>query len=646
MALSFSKNKSSLRRMKAGLSRLVDTVQTMKENLNNQEEEYEYVWEYEDDESEASDEDELPEEVVADVRREEACVATEQAQIAEWRSELGALLKDRAERSHYFKDYANESRQRYERMLQSSRDQLAGIDPRSQEIAELAEREADESTKAAEIEAAPEPVEQPVELADYKFPSLELLDKSDVESVTLVTPEALEEQKNTLQDTLDSFAVDAYVYDALVGPRITQFRVQPGMGVRVESITNLQKNIALGLATTSIRMQAPIPGEPFVGIEVGNSNSVPISLRSLLSSKAWTQNDFEIPLIMGLDIQGKPIITDLAKAPHLLIAGATGSGKSVCMSTLILSLLYNFKPDELELVLIDPKRVEFGLFRTVPHLIHSVVADAKPAVQVLKWVVKEMERRYEVLAEKQVRNIAGYNQKAEVDDFDKMPFTVVIIDELADLMMTSKGEAEGALARIAQLSRAVGIHTIVATQRPSVNVITGIIKANFPTRIAFQVSSNVDSRTILDCKGAESLLGKGDFLFNPPGIARLLRIQSPMVQDHEIISVVEHISGQRLPEFRVDLKSIPASGEDMQGSQMGIDGIEGDDDEALLKKAMLTVAESQKASTSFLQRRLRIGYNRAALLIEELEDRMHIGPQNGSTPREVFLTQEEVEWCK
>ena len=633
--------------MKAGLSRLVDTVQTMKENLNKQEEEYEYVWEYEDDDSEeALEDEELPEAVVADVRREEATVAAEQTQLAQWRTELEATLKDRAERGHYFQDYANESRQRYERMLQSARDQLAGIDPRSREIAEMAEREATESAEAAEHEVEPEPVDQPVELADYKYPSLELLDKADVEAVTLVTPEALEAQKNTLQDTLDSFAVDAYVYDALVGPRITQFRVQPGMGVRVEAITALQKNISLGLATSSIRMQAPIPGEPFVGIETGNSNSVPISLRSLLSSKAWTQNDYDIPLIMGLDIQGKPIITDLAKAPHLLIAGATGSGKSVCMSTLILSLLYKFKPDELELVLIDPKRVEFGLFRQVPHLIHSVVADAKPAVQVLKWVVKEMERRYEVLAEKQVRNIAGYNQKAETDGFDKMPFTVVIIDELADLMMTSKGEAEGALARIAQLSRAVGIHTIVATQRPSVNVITGIIKANFPTRIAFQVSSNVDSRTILDCKGAESLLGKGDFLFNPPGIARLIRIQSPMVEDHEIKSVVEHISGQRLPEFRVDLKSIPASGEDQSGSQIGIDGIDGDDDEALLKKAMLTVAESQKASTSFLQRRLRIGYNRAALLIEELEDRMHIGPQNGSTPREVFLTPEEVEWCK
>jgi S-DNA-T family DNA segregation ATPase FtsK/SpoIIIE len=634
--------------MKAGLSRLVDTIETMKENLNNQEEAYEYVWEYEEDDSEEAleeFEDDLPDEVVADVRREEASIAAEQAELAQWRNELEALLKDRTERGHYFQDYANESRQRYERMLQSARDQLAGIDPRSRELAEIAEREA----AGAEPDApkpAVEPIEQPVDLADYQYPGLDLLDKADADSVTLVTPEALEQQKNALQDTLDSFAVDAFVYDALIGPRITQFRVQPGMGVRVEAITALQKNISLGLATSSIRMQAPIPGEPFVGIEIGNSNSVPISLRSLLSSKAWTQNDHELPLIMGLDIQGKPIITDLAKAPHLLIAGATGSGKSVCMSTLILSLIYKFRPGELELVLIDPKRVEFGLFREIPHLIHSVVADAKPAVQVLKWVVKEMERRYEVLAEQQVRNIAGYNTKAEAEGFDKMPFTVVIIDELADLMMTSKGEAEEALARIAQLSRAVGIHTIVATQRPSVNVITGIIKANFPTRIAFQVSSNVDSRTILDCKGAESLLGKGDFLFNPPGIARLIRIQSPMVQDHEIIRVVEHISGQRLPEFRVDLKSIPASGEDMSGSQIGIDGIEGDDDEALLKKAMLTVAESQKASTSFLQRRLRIGYNRAALLIEELEDRMHIGPQNGSTPREVFLTPEEVEWCK
>lgn len=635
--------------MKAGLNRLVNTIETMKESVAkaDDEEEVEYEWvEYEiDEDEELAEGDELiPEAVVNEAEKEEAEMAAETAELEEWRIQLVAQLKDREERAHYFKTYQSDSEARFQRMLEGTRAQLSGEDPRSREIADEAAQQA--AAEALEVvEPEPEPIEQPVDISEYQPPTIALLDRPDVTSVTLVTPEELEKQKHALQDAIDSFAIDAYVYDALIGPRITQFRVQPGMGVRVESITALQKNIALALATTNIRMQAPIPGEPFVGIEVGNSNSVPISIRTILQSKAWRECDHEIPLIMGLDIQGKPIITDLAKAPHLLIAGATGSGKSVCMSTLILSMLYKFRPDELELVLIDPKRVEFGLFKTIPHLIHSVVADAKPAVQVLKWVVAEMERRYEVLAEKNVRNIAGYNQKAKAEGFKKMPFTVVIIDELADLMMTSKGDAEGALCRIAQLSRAVGIHTIVATQRPSVNVITGIIKANFPTRIAFQVSSNVDSRTILDCKGAESLLGRGDFLFNPPGIARLIRIQSPMVEDHEIQKVVEHMSGQRVPEFRVDLSSIP-TGDSNSGTQLDIEGMEGDDDEALLKKAMLIVAETQKASTSFLQRRMRIGYNRAALLMEELEDRMHVGPQNGSTPREVFITPEEVEWCK
>ncbi len=640
--------------MTRGVGRFMDTIESMKENLLGDEsteiDESTNVLaptsHLQDVEAPEEDDEDLPEKIISDTAKEEAILAQETNQMVDIRAELAALMQDRDERIQYFVDYRRESEIRFQRMLQSTRDQLAGIETREEDQGTQSDTVKAEAAQALEIaEPAPE-IEQPVELADYTHPPLELLELPDMASASVMTPEALEAQKNDLQDSLDSFAVDAYVYDAIVGPRITQFRVQPGMGVRVEAITALQKNISLALATTSIRMQAPIPGEPFVGIEIGNSNTVPIRLRTILQSKTWANKTHEIPLIMGLDIQGKPIITDLAKAPHLLIAGATGSGKSVCMSTLILSMLYKFKPDELELVLIDPKRVEFGLFKEVPHLIHSVVTDAKPAVQVLKWVVSEMERRYQVLADKQVRNIAGYNEKAEKEDFKKMPFTVVIIDELADLMMTSKGEAEGALARIAQLSRAVGIHTIVATQRPSVNVITGIIKANFPTRIAFQVSSNVDSRTILDCKGAESLLGQGDFLFNPPGIARLIRIQSPYVEDYEIIDVVKHISKQRIAEHRVDLKSVEASGTDQSSQQLSIDGIEGEDDEALLKKALLLIAESQKASTSFLQRRLRIGYNRAATLIEELEDRMHIGPQNGSTPREVFITPEEVEWCK
>jgi len=443
--------------MKAGINRLVDTIEAMKESVAGSEEvaediEYEWVeYEVDDDheleEGEEIEEDALPDTIVSEVEKEQAVMAAEAAELDAWRSELNALLKDREERSAYFKSFLSESEARYQRMLESARAQLAGEDPRSREIADEAAKAAAEDALAAEPE--PELIEQPVDLSQYQKPNIELLDKPNISSVTLVTPEALEAQKNALQDAIDSFAIDAHVYDALIGPRITQFRVQPGMGVRVESITALQKNIALALATTNIRMQAPIPGEPFVGIEIGNSNSVPIALRTILQSKAWRECDYDIPLVMGLDIQGKPIITDLAKAPHLLIAGATGSGKSVCMSTLILSMLYKFKPDELELVLIDPKRVEFGLFRQIPHLIHSVVADAKPAVQVLKWIVAEMERRYQVLAEKQVRNIAGYNQKAETEGSKKMPFTVVIIDELADLMMTSKGDAEGALCRIA-----------------------------------------------------------------------------------------------------------------------------------------------------------------------------------------------------
>ncbi|WP_269524004.1 DNA translocase FtsK [Coraliomargarita parva] len=643
MSLDSLKKKNSLGRMKAGLKRFLNTVEETLGATQDEDEEYDEEVVVEDLAEEEDFEESLPDAFVEDARREEEALALEQEQLAEWRAQLEKMLQNREERVAYFKQYEDESQQRYHRMLSSARAQLNGVAVEADESAVAFEE--DLNAPAEIVEPEPEPVDNPdIEL--YQRPSITLLNPVDRSKAVLMTPEALEAQKNALQETLDSFAVDAYVYDAVVGPRVTQFRVQPGMGVRVEAIAALQKNIALAMANTNIRIQAPIPGEPFVGIEVGNTNSVPVLIRAMLESRAWHETEHEIPLIMGMDIQGKIIVADLAKAPHLLIAGATGSGKSVCMSTLILSLLYKFRPDELELVLIDPKRVEFGLFKEIPHLIHSVVTEPKPAVSVLKWVVAEMERRYQVLADKQVRNIAGYNKKAEAEGFKKMPFQVVIIDELADLMMTSKGEAEAALARIAQLSRAVGIHTIIATQRPSVNVITGIIKANYPTRIAFQVSSQIDSRTILDCKGAESLLGAGDFLFNPPGIARLMRIQSPFVQDQEIIDVVEFVAGQRKAEHRVNLNGVDAMEGDRSGTQINLGDFEGDDDEMLLRKALVIVAETQKASTSFLQRRLRIGYNRAALLIEELEDRMHIGPQNGSTPREVFITPEEIEWAR
>lgn len=634
MALPFSKKQKSINRVKAGMKRFLSTVAVEVKDLIKNEE------------FESSDEDfdeDLPEEIVSETKNEQDALALEQTKLDTWREQLNAELKDREERKIYFQSYLQESEERFQEKLFEAKEKLAGKALPVPEAPKSISEEIDENTE----DTVPEPhapVEQPVSLDEYRAPTIELLDVAIIDTPVLVEESSLEAQQKALQATLDNFAVDAFVYDAIVGPRVTQFRIQPGIGVRVESISSLQKNICLALANTNIRIQAPIPGEPFVGVEVGNGNTIPVRLRSMVESNAWTKTKHSIPLVMGMDIQGKIIITDLARAPHLLIAGATGSGKSVCMANLILSLLYNFRPDELELVLIDPKRVEFGMFKQIPHLIHSVVSEPKQAVQVLNWVVKEMETRYETLAEKQVRNIAGYNEKAEREGFKKLPFMVVIIDELADLMMTSKGDAEAALARIAQLSRAVGIHTIIATQRPSVNVITGVIKANYPTRIAFQVSSYIDSRTILDCKGAESLLGKGDFLFNPPGIAQLVRIQSPFVEDDEITRVVEHISTQRVAEHRVDLTGIPMPGEGGKSSALG--EVDPNDDEALFKQALLTVAETQKASTSFIQRRLRIGYNRAATLIEEMEDRMYIGPQNGSTPREVFVTAEDCEWCK
>ncbi len=481
--------------------------------------------------------------------------------------------------------------------------------------------------------ASPPPVQAfcEADLTGYTMPSLDFLRTAPHNSKQFVEPAVLETQKNKLQETLDNFAVDAYVCDAIVGPRVTQYRVRPGFGVKVGAIASLDKNIALAMLVNAVRIQAPIPGEPFVGIEVPNTKSLPVFLKVAFESVEWRDNKMDIPLVMGMDITGAIQMCDLAKAPHMLIAGATGSGKSVCISNLLLSLLYRFKPNELELVLVDPKKVEFAMYRDIPHLIHPLVDDPKSACQALKWLVREMEGRYQELSERKVRNLAGYNAKAEIEGFPKLPFIVLVIDELADLMMTARADVETPIARLAQMSRAVGIHTVLATQRPSVNVITGIIKANYPTRVAFQVSSVIDSRTILDEKGAESLQGKGDMLYSPPGIGRLLRLQSPFVDDDEILRCTDHLRQQAQPRYRVELKSEDAPG----GEGGGGEGSEGMD--PLLKQAVEILASSGKASTSLLQRRLKVGYNRAANLMEELEDRGYIGPQVGTNPREILF---------
>jgi S-DNA-T family DNA segregation ATPase FtsK/SpoIIIE len=371
-----------------------------------------------------------------------------------------------------------------------------------------------------------------------------------------------------------------------------------------------------------------------VGVEIPNRKSVPLALRAAFESAAWRESRADLPIVLGVDITGRHVICDLAKAPHALIAGATGSGKSVCISNIILSLLYRFRPDELELVLIDPKIVEFAIYRDLPHLIHPVVTDPKQACQALKWLVREMERRYETLSEKNVRNLAGYNARAATEGFAKLPFIVLIIDELADLMMTAAQEVETPIARLAQMARAVGIHTILATQRPSVNVITGVIKANFPTRVAFQVSSQIDSRTILDGKGAEALQGRGDMLYSPPGLGRLQRLQAPFVDDAEVEQIVSSLKAQLAPRYRVQLDpaDAPGGGEDVLGDSETHSGLD-----PLVKEALEIIAAHGRASTSYLQRRLRIGYNRAASLIDEMEKRRFIGPQVGTNPREIYV---------
>ncbi|WP_221033083.1 DNA translocase FtsK [Actomonas aquatica] len=565
-------------------------------------------------------------------------LSDDERQLAAWREGLEQRLEERAQIRARHRDQLEDAYEHLQSLRDGVNDRAVPDDPSGfvtvPDAAEVA------------AAAAPEPVRlpdpfTPEDLVNYQMPSLELLRSAEGDVGVYRQPEDVAVDKAKLQDALDSFAVDALVQDAIVGPRVTQYLVRPGFGVRVEAIASLDKNIALAMSANAVRIQAPIPGEQFVGVEVPHQHSAPLALRSSLENAAWRGSTADLPLMLGVDVTGRHVMLDLAKAPHALIAGATGAGKSVCISNLILSLIYRFRPDELELVLIDPKIVEFAIYRDLPHLIHPVVTDPKQACQALKWLVREMERRYQVLAEKSVRNLAGYNAKATAEGFAKLPYIVLVIDELADLMMTAPQEIEGSIARLAQMSRAVGIHTVLATQRPSVNVITGVIKANYPTRIAFQVSSQVDSRTIIDGKGAESLQGRGDMLFSPPGIGRLQRLQAPYVDDAEIEAVVGSLKAQVQPRYRVELRAedAPGGSEDAMGATLEAGA------DPMLKDALEVIATQGRASTSYLQRRLKIGYNRAASLIEELEERHYIGPQVGNNPREIFVQPEDLQFA-
>ncbi len=494
----------------------------------------------------------------------------------------------------------------------------------------------------APAEELPEPLPEP-----YAFPSLDLL-RSAEGAASAVSPEEVAENRKIIQSTLDDFLIDAEVTAAISGPRVTLYEIDPAPGVKVEQISNLAGNLAMELAAESLRVLAPVPGQRFVGLEVPNRTAAVVRLRTLLEDPEWRDSRAQIPLPVGRNIRGESVVLDLARAPHLLVAGATGSGKSVCLNGMLLALLYRFPPESLRLILVDPKVVEFAVYRNLPHLVTPVISDSKQVVPALRWVLFEMERRYRQLAAVGVRNLESFNRRpadrgpACDENGDpipaQLPFLVVIIDELADIMLTVGEEVEECLARIAQLSRAVGIHTIVATQRPSVNVITGIIKANYPTRIAFQVSSQVDSRTILDGKGAEALLGRGDMLYRAPGGARMERVQAPMVEDLEIEQVAEFV-GRQPPRFLVE--SFKAEEGGKKGGSGGGEA-EGGPDEELIRQAVEIICRDRRATTSHIQRRLRIGYNRAALIMEELERRGVVGPQVGAAPREILIEEDAV----
>lgn len=493
---------------------------------------------------------------------------------------------------------------------------------------------------------------QPLE-HKYVYPPIDLL-KAGTGKKSANTERQLRETANKLQQTLKTFGVNVTVTNISCGPAVTRYEIQPEMGVKVSKIVGLADDIKLNLAAADIRIEAPIPGKAAVGIEVPNKENVMVAFRDLIDSKEFKESKSKISFAVGKDISGKTKVADIAKMPHLLIAGATGSGKSVCINTIIMSILYKADPNEVKLLMIDPKVVELSVYNGIPHLMIPVVTDPKKAAGALNWAVAEMTERYEKFAEANVREINGYN--AKVDSIEvpedqerpqKMPQIVIIVDELADLMMVASNDVEQAICRLAQLARAAGIHLVIATQRPSVNVITGLIKANMPSRIAFAVTSGVDSRTILDMNGAEKLLGKGDMLFDPQGSPKPVRVQGAFVSDEEVSAVVEFITQNNAPAQYSD--HVQKKMEDLQSSgssgSVAISDNDGADDgkDSYFSEAAEIIVDKEKASIGMLQRYLKVGFNRAARIMDQLEEAGIVGPEEGTKPRKVLMTKEEYE---
>jgi len=496
-----------------------------------------------------------------------------------------------------------------------------------------AERADGESAGEAASSGAPKPLHKPKK--PYRIPPLHLLNKPQGGGRGGSAADTRETARK-LEATLESFGVRARVLDVARGPAVTRYELQPDVGVKVSRIVNLTDDIALALAAKDIRMEAPIPGKSAIGIEVPNSEVSIVTLREVLESQEFRDAQSKLSIALGRDISGTPIIGNLARMPHLLVAGATGSGKSVCINGIIASILYKAKPDEVKFLMIDPKMVELNVYNGIPHLLAPVVTDPRRAALALKKIVVEMEKRYEKFSKSGTRNIEGYNAlMLNGDNPDAvLPYYVVIVDELADLMMVAAGDVEDSIMRLAQMARAAGIHLIIATQRPSVDVITGVIKANIPSRIAFGVSSQVDSRTILDMAGAEKLLGRGDMLFLPMGSSKPIRVQGAFLSDAEVEAVVSHVRSQAEAEYNEEL--VPEISEEQEGEETEIV-------DELFDQAVSIVLEAKQASVSLLQRRMRIGYTRAARLIDYMEAKGIVGPYEGSKPREVLTSLEQYQ---
>lgn len=528
--------------------------------------------------------------------------------------------------------------------------------------------------KAAPKKPKPMTVASVPMIGNYRLPAFDFLQHPDLTIKPTESREELMANARLMQQTLAQFDIEVSLGDITKGPTITRYELHPAPGVKLEKIQNLSNNLAAALKAERIHILAPVPGKSSVGVEVPNAIKTKVIMRDLFESDEWRTTKARVPIALGKDVYGHPIIADLAEMPHLLIAGSTGSGKSVCVNSIIASLLYRFSPDQLRFVMIDPKVVELQQYNALPHLVVPVVTDPKKVILALRWVVNEMEKRYKIFARVGVRNIKSFNERpknkplpaqelelplaakkekvepgaegfaVEVDEEiivpreedivipEKLSYIVVIIDELADLMLVAPADVEMAIARITQMARAAGIHCIVATQRPSVDVITGVIKANIPARIAFQVASRVDSRTILDAMGADKLLGKGDMLYLPPGSAKLIRAQGALITDQEINGIVEFIAQQGKPSYEMEIHqqlSKPTAGTDVES---GID-----EDEEIIQQCIEVIRSEQKASVSLLQRRLRLGYTRAARIMDELEGRGIVGPSKGAEPRDILI---------